>query len=74
MKVVETLLQGIYLFLFLFFFLFRATGAAYVSSQARGRIGATAASLHHSHSNTRSEPCLQTMPQLMATQVTEDRD
>ena len=37
------------------FFLNRAALAAYGSSQARGRIGAAAASLHHSHSNTRSE-------------------
>ena len=45
---------------------FRATGAASGSSQARGQIGATAVGLHHSHSNARSEPCLQPMPQLMA--------
>ena len=32
------------------------------SSQARGRTGATAATLCHSHSNARSEPHLQTMP------------
>ena len=32
------------------FGLFRATPAAYGSSQARGLIGTTAASLHHSHS------------------------
>ena len=36
----------------------RATPAAYGGSQARGQIGATASSLHHSHSNARSEPCL----------------
>ena len=34
-----------------FFFLFRATPPAYGSSQARGRVGAAAASLLHSHSN-----------------------
>ena len=33
---------------FFFFCLFRAAPAAYGGSQARGRIGATAASLHHS--------------------------
>ena len=44
--------------------LFMATPAAYGSSQARGRIGSAAASLHHSHS--RSEPCLQPTPQLTA--------
>ena len=34
--------------------LFRVACAAYGSSQARGRIRATAAGLHHSHSNTGS--------------------
>ena len=37
-----------------FFFLFRATPAAFGSSQARGPIRAAAADLYHSHSNTRS--------------------
>ena len=37
-----------------FFLLFRATPTAYGSSQARGRIGAVAAGLCHSHSNTGS--------------------
>ena len=37
---------------------FRAAPAAYGGSQFRGRIGAVAASLHHSHSNARSEPRL----------------
>ena len=49
----------------LFIFLFRATPAAYVSSQARCRIRAAAASLHHS--NAGSEPYLQPTPQLTAT-------
>ena len=40
---------------------------AYGGSQARGQFGATAASLHHSHSNVGSEPCLRPTPQLMAT-------
>ena len=51
-----------------FFFL------AYEGSQARGPSGAIAAGLHQSHSNARSEPCLQPTPQLMATlypQLTE---
>ena len=39
----------------LFFFL-RAALVAYGSSQTRGRITDTAAGLHHSHSNARSEP------------------
>ena len=56
----------VFLFLFLFF-LFGATPAAYGSSQARGQIGAAAASLRHIHSNTRSKLCLPPIPQLMAT-------
>ena len=39
---------------------------AYGSSQARGRMGAVAAGLLHSDSNTRFEPCLQPTPQLTA--------
>ena len=42
--------------------LFRAALAAYGGSQARGRIGATAAGLNHSHSNAGSEPHLQPTP------------
>jgi len=38
-----------------FFCLFKATPGACGGSQARGPIGATAAGLHHSHSNARSE-------------------
>ena len=38
-------------FLPLFFCLFGAAPTAYGSSRARGQIGATAARLHHSHSN-----------------------
>ena len=44
-----------------------AAPAAYGGSQARGPIGAVAASLHHSHSNARSKPSLQPTPQLTAT-------
>ena len=55
---------------FFFFCLFAiswATLMAYGGSQARGGpIGAVATSLHHSHSNTGSEPRLQPTPQLMA--------
>ena len=40
---------------------FRAAPTAFGSSQAKGRIRAVAASLHHSHSDAGSEPC----PQLM---------
>ena len=49
-----------------FFCLFRAATMAYGSSQARGQIRATAGGLHHSHSNTGSEPHLQPTPQFMA--------
>ena len=45
----------------------RAAPTAHGGSQARGLIGAVAASLCHSHSNTGSEPHLQLTPQLMTT-------
>ena len=45
-------------FLFVCCLFFRAAPAAHESSQARGQFGAIAASLHHSHSNIRSELCL----------------
>ena len=41
--------------LFCFVLFFRASAAACGSSQTRGPIRATAAGLHHSHSNTKSE-------------------
>ena len=44
-----------FLSFFFFFCLFRATLVTYGSSQARGRIGALAASLHHSHGNAGSQ-------------------
>ena len=49
-----------------FFVLSRAAVMAYGSSQAKSLMGATAAGLQHSHSNARSELCLQPTPQLMA--------
>ena len=52
---------------FVLFLLFRATPTAYGSSQARGKIGAAAANLCHSHSNARSELCLQPTLQPTAT-------
>ena len=55
------------LILFFIFLLFRAAPAAYGDSQARGLIGATAASLPHSHSNTGSQLRLRPTPQLTAT-------
>ena len=48
----------------IYMLLFRAT--SYGSSQAKSPIGAIAASLRHSHSNTGSESHLQPTPQLMA--------
>ena len=42
--------------LFFFFFLFRDIPAAYGGSQARGEMGAVAASLPHGHSNARTKP------------------
>ena len=41
---------------FFFFFFFRAASVPYGDSQARDLIGDTAASLHHSHSNTGFQP------------------
>ena len=54
-------------FNFLNFLVFRAVFVACGSSLARGRIGATAAGLHHSYSSVGSELHLQPTPQLMAT-------
>ena len=51
---------------FFFFLLFRAAPMAYGFSKARGRIGAKAVSLHHSHINEGSMPYLWPTPQLMA--------
>ena len=45
-----------------FCFVFLGPCVACGSSQARGRIGAAAAGLHHSHSNVGSEPHLQCTP------------
>ena len=54
----------IYLFIVLLFLW--AAPAAYGGSQARGLIGAVAASLGQSHSNTGSAPHLRHTPQLTA--------
>ena len=48
------------------FLLFTAAPMAYGGSQAGGRIGAIATSLHHNHSKAGSEPRLQPTPQLTA--------
>ena len=45
-------------------FLFRATHAASESSWVKGQIGVAAAGLHHSRSNARSQPCMQSTLQL----------
>ena len=63
----HALLVSSFFILFFFFLLLMATAAAYGSFQARGRIGAEAAGLRHSHSNARSELHLQPMLQLAAT-------
>ena len=61
-------MQSCLTFFFLFSFSsFRAITMAYGGSQARSRIRATAANLHHSYRNTRSKPRLWRTPQLMAT-------
>ena len=52
--------------LFVCFCLFRAALVAHGGSQARGQLNASVTGLHHSHSNTRSEPRLQPTPQLTA--------
>ena len=57
----------ILILIILLFLLFRAGPMPYGSSQARGQIRATAAGLHHSHSNEESEPHWQPTPQLTAT-------
>ena len=55
------------LFVCLFVFVFLlCVSAAPGGSQARGRIGALAASLHQSHSKVGSKLCLQPTPQLTA--------
>ena len=60
-----------FFFLFFFFWLFRATPIAHRDSQARVKlIRAAAAGLHHVHSNTGSEPCLQPTPQLTVGSLT----
>ena len=52
-----------------FVLLFTAAPAAYGRSQARGRIGAAATSLHRSHSKAPSEPHLQPTPKLLARRI-----
>ena len=59
-----------FFFFFFFFGLFtfsRAAPMAYGGSQAWGLIRTAATSLHQSHRNKGSEPCLRSTPKLMAT-------
>ena len=65
---VERFVEPVFFVCLFVFCLFREAPTAYGSSQARGPIGAVAAGLHHSHSNTGSELHLRPIPQLMATQ------
>ena len=53
--VFQSILLLLLFFFFFFFLLYRAALPAPTGSQARGRIGATAAGLHHSHSNAGSK-------------------
>ena len=55
--------RGLLVVVVVCFCLFRAAPEAHGGSQARGQIRAVAAGLYHSHSNARSEPCLQSAPQ-----------
>ena len=56
---------NLFIYLFIYLFIFMATPMAYGGSQARVRIQAVAAGLHHHHScNAKSE---QPTPQFMAT-------
>ena len=61
--------QEVYFFIFNFILVFfRAAPMAYGSSLVRSQIGATAAGLHHSHSNAVSKAHLRPTPQLTAMQ------
>ena len=64
--IVQVIQVGKWIFLFVLAFS-RAAPEAYGGSQARGLIGAAAASLHHSQSNMGSEPPLWPTPQPTAT-------
>ena len=63
-KLMDTMSGSFFFGLFAFS---RAAPAAYGGSQARGPIRAVATGLHHSHSNSGSEPRLRPTPQLTAT-------
>ena len=63
---VNIFLMAGFIYLFIYVLVFRAALIAYGGSQVRGQIRAAAASLHHSHSNTRSEQHLRPTPRLTA--------
>ena len=62
-----SLLCGFFWGFFCLFAISWATPSTYGGSQARGLIGAVAASLRQSHSNVASKPHLRSTPQLTAT-------
>ena len=63
----KKMFQAHFIYLFIYLSFSRAAPAACGGSQARGLIGAVAASLCQSHSNAGSELRLRPTPQLMAT-------
>ena len=65
-------LDSFFFFFFLVFFSFLGTPVAYVDSQARGLIGAVAASLCQSHSNPGSEPRLRPTAQSTVDSLTTE--
>ena len=67
MQVSEMASCFLYLFIYCLSAFSRAAPVAYGGSQARGPIGAIAAGLHQSNSNSGSELRLQPTPQLTAT-------
>ena len=65
----RTHLRNLFHLSFFLLLLFRAASAAFGSFQARGQIGAAAASLPHSHSNIKSESHLQLCHSLRQQQI-----
>ena len=63
-RIIPTVLSLMLIFIFIYLFIVfsRATPVLYGGSQARSLMGAVAASLHHSYSNTRSELRLRPTP------------
>ena len=66
MTFIFSIMVDLQYFILFYFLLFKAAPVTYGSSQARGRIGATATGLHHSHSNVASKLCVRLTPQLTA--------